>query len=107
MKPHHIFMLSAVFVVAQAAAADETTPDPKVLGTTEAILAYCAKIDRAGESKYRERIKLVTQSSSDEALAKVRESDEYQEARQSVDDSVAKTDEHHAMKACSDFLTQK
>ena len=77
-----------------------------MLGTTEAILAYCAKIDPASESKYRERIKLVTQGASDEELAKARKSDGYQEAHQSVDDFVAKTDEHHAMKACSDFLTQ-
>jgi hypothetical protein len=106
MKLHRILSLSAVVVAAQAAVAEQAAPNPKVLGTAEAILAYCAKIDPAGGAKYLERVKLVTQGASDEVLAKVRKSDEYQHAHQSVDDFVLKVDEHNAMKVCSESLAQ-
>jgi hypothetical protein len=105
MKRDRMLLLSAVVVAAQAAVAQQAAPDPKVLGTTEAILAYCSKIDPSGGSKYLERVKRVTQGASDEVLAKVRKSDEYQQAHQSVDDFVGKVDEHNAMKVCSESLT--
>ena len=104
MKPHRIVVLAGALGLAQFAQAEEPVPDPKALGTTEAILSYCAKVDPSGASKYQERVKLVAQGASEKALDEVRKTDEYQQARASVDDFLAKVDEHNAKKVCSEAV---
>lgn len=106
MKLQCIVGLSGAFVLAQTALAGQAAPDAKALGRTEAIFSYCAKIDPSSGPKYQERLKLVSHGASDEVIAKVRQSDEYQQAHQSVDDFVSKVDEHNAMKVCTNALAQ-
>ncbi len=106
MRSNCLLALSALALL-RFAMAEEPAPDPKVLGTTEAILAYCAKVDPSGASKYQARVQLVTQGASDETLARVRQAGEYQQARDSVDEFVAKIDEHNAMKVCSESLVAR
>jgi hypothetical protein len=98
--------LSIAVTVAPAAQADEPLPDAKSLAMTEAILDHCAKIDPAYASNYQKRVQLVAQGASEEILAKVRKTDEYQQAHDSIVESLAKVDEQDAKKACSQALTE-
>jgi hypothetical protein len=90
--------------LACAARADGPAPDPRVLGLTESILSYCTKVDQTLAAPYQEKIGQLIQGASDEVLAKVRASDEYLRARQSMDDFVSKVDEHNAKRVCSNGL---
>jgi hypothetical protein len=106
MKVHHVLAWSSAllvgqFALAQIAQADEASPDPKVLGATEAILSFCAKVDPSGAANYLEQSRQMTHGASDEALAKARKSEEYRQARDSAEESLAKIDEQEAVKACA------
>jgi hypothetical protein len=106
MKLHQILAVPGVFLVSQLALADEQKPDPKVLATAEAIIAYCAKAEPSSVAKYQHSIQTITRGASDETLAKVRKSDAYLQAHASVDEFLAKVDEHNAPKVCSRSLAQ-
>jgi hypothetical protein len=84
--------------------AEEPAPDPRALGTAEAIVSFCAKIDPAAAAKYQQQVKLVVKNASDEVLAKVRQSSAYQQAHDMVGESVGKLDEQDAKRACSASL---
>ena len=87
-----------------AAAATEShdkAPEPRALGVTEALLDYCAKQDPAGAAKVHKRLKRLTQGASQQALADVRKSGEYQSAHDSEADFIAKIEPRNAHRLCS------
>ena len=88
-------------------AEDAAAPDPRALGTAEAIVSYCAKIDPAAAAKYQQHIKLLVRDVSQEVLAKVRQSSEYQQAHDTVGESLGKLDERDAKRACSASLSPR
>jgi hypothetical protein len=98
--------LLAAIVAPGLALADEPAPQAQSLATTEAILEHCAKLNPAAADQYREQAKLLTQGASEETLAKVRKSDEYQQSRDSALESLAKVDAQDATKACAQNLAQ-
>ena len=81
--------------------ASEAGPDPKVLGTTEALLSYCGKLNPSLAEMSQEQIQQITRGASDEAIAEVRKGEEYQHAREAVDEALEKVDEKDALKACA------
>jgi hypothetical protein len=85
--------------------AEDPAPDPRALGTAEAIVSYCAKIDPSAAAKYQQHVKLLVKNATEEVLAKVRQSSEYQQARDAVNDSVGKLDERDAKRTCSASLS--
>jgi len=106
MKSNRILLYAgavaaAQFVLVSAASAAEVIPDAKVLGTTEAILNYCARIDPAGADAFQSRSRMVTQGASEEAVQKVRKSEEYREARDTTEASLADVDPADAVKICA------
>lgn len=89
---------------AQASASAAPGPDslnPRLLGTTEALLAYCTKADPKGAAKVRARLKDLVKGASSETLTQARKGDEYRKARNAMEDFVAKVDPHNASRACS------
>jgi len=96
--------LSIAVTLAPPAQADEPVPDPKTLAMTEAILEHCAKVDPTFAADYKKRVQLVTQGAKEEVLAKVRKTDEYQQAHDSAVESLANVKEQDAKKACSQAL---
>jgi hypothetical protein len=89
---------------AQASASAAPVPDslnPRMLGTTEALLDYCTKADPKGAAKVRARLKALLKGVSSETLAQARKSDEYRKARSAMEDFAAKIDPHNASRACS------
>ncbi len=106
-KPMCWIALLACAGLACAAEADAPAPDPRVLGLTESMLSYCTKVDPASVAAYRGKIRQLIQGASDEVLARVRASDEYQHAHQSMEDFVSKVDEHNAKRVCSNGLAAR
>jgi hypothetical protein len=110
MKSHSIqalgLALSLAIALVPLAQADEPLPDAKSLAMTEAILDHCAKVDPAYASNYHKRVQLVAQGASEETLAKVRKTDDYQQAHNSAVESLAKVKEQDAKKMCSQALTE-
>ena len=104
MKRIHILVLSVGIAVAQAALADSPAISPQALGTAEAVLKYCAKADSKAAGKYEERMKLLAQLSTPEALTAARKSDEYKEAYESAVQSVGKLDTNQVPRACAQYL---
>ena len=87
--------------------AEDPAPDPRALGTAEAIVSYCEKIDPSAAAKYQQHVKLIAKNASEEVLTKLRQSSEYQQARDTVDESVGKLDEREAKRACSASLSPR
>ena len=111
IDPRHVWLVASAcsllivaLVVAMGARADESGPDPRVLGVTEGLLTYCEKMDPPAAAQYRERLKVLTQGASEAALARLRDSDVYRKARESLDDFVGKVDEHNAKRVCTNGL---
>jgi hypothetical protein len=100
-KPMYWIALLACGGLAWAARADGPAPDPRVLGLAESMLSYCTKVDPVSAAAYQGKIGQLIQGASDEVLAKVRSSEEYQRARQSLEDFVSKVDEHNAKRVCT------
>jgi hypothetical protein len=98
--------LLAAIVAPGLALAAEPAPQAQALATTETILEHCAKVNPAAADQYREQAKLLAQGASEETLAEVRKSDEYQQSRDSTLESLAKVDDQDAKKACAQSLPQ-
>jgi hypothetical protein len=102
----HVCLLATI-VAPGLALADEPAPQPQALATMETILEHCAKLNPATADQYREQAKMLVQDTSEETLAKVRKSDEYQQSRDLTLESLAKVDDQDAKKACAQSLAQK
>jgi hypothetical protein len=81
-----------------------TAPNAQVLGVAESVLSYCATRDPTAAATLRERIKMIVQGASPQQLTKLRASDEYRSAYDSVVEFVSKVDEHNAKNFCSETL---
>jgi hypothetical protein len=82
------------------AQADGQAPDARALGIAEAVLDYCAKVDPSSAARVRERIKRLTAGASHEALARVRNSDDYHRAHDSEGNFLGKVDAKNAKRVC-------
>ena len=109
----HACLLAAIVAPGLALAAEpapqaaEPAPQAQTLATMETILEHCAKLNPAVADQYRQQAKLLVHGASEEALAKVRQSDEYQQSRDSTLESLAKVDDQNAKKACAQSLAPK
>lgn len=94
-------LVAAQFALCGPTLAAQGLPDARMLGTTEAILDYCAKVDPAGADAFHSRARMVAQGASEESLQKVRNSDDYRQARDTTEESLAKVDQDDAVKVCA------
>jgi hypothetical protein len=107
MNYHRILSLCVAPALAQFALAGEpAAPNAQALGMAEGILNRCAQIDPVAANRYRQKLELLTQGASEETVAKVRKSDEYKQAYDSIVDSLGQVDEHDAQRACTASLAE-
>jgi hypothetical protein len=81
--------------------ADGQAPDPRALGIAEVMLDYCAKAYPSSAEMHQSQVKRLTEGVSEEALAKVRNSELYRRAHDAEGDFVSKIDPRNAKRACS------
>lgn len=101
----HAYLLAAI-AAPGIALSDEPAPPAQSLATLETILEHCAKINPADADQFREQRKALAQGASEETLAKIRKSDEYQQTRDSTLESLAKVDEQSAKKVCTQSVAK-
>ncbi len=102
-----VFIAVAALAWSGASAAGQSAahgPDPRELGKTEAVLDYCAKADPQDAGKIHARLTQLLKGASKESIAEARQSQEYQKARRSEEDFLAKVDEHNATHVCSQHV---
>jgi hypothetical protein len=94
-------LLVALVAPGLALGDEAAAPAAQELATADAILEHCATLIPAKADRFREQGTLLTQGASEEALAKVRKSDEYQQAREATLEALGKVDEKVALEACA------
>jgi hypothetical protein len=100
-----IALLACAWIAAPASVfAGAPAPDARQLGVTESLLTYCSRVDPPTAGAYRARIKQLVQGTSEETLVNVRNSDEYRQARASLDDFVSNVNERNAKRMCTNGL---
>jgi hypothetical protein len=93
-----------LFIVPTLAQGGGPVPDARALGIMEALLAYCSKSVPLAAEKRQDQVKLMTQGTSEEALAKVRHSAEYRQAYDAESAFAGNVDERNARRFCSGSL---
>jgi hypothetical protein len=88
-------------VVPPAAHTRPGTVNARDLGIAEAMLRFCKRVDPAAEPRLKEKVKLVMQGASSEMLGRIRRSEDYRKAHESLDAFAAKIDEHNYQRFCS------
>jgi hypothetical protein len=84
--------------------ADEPAPNAHAIGIAESMLKYCARVDADVALKLRDKVRTLEQRASRDELARLRSSDEYRKAFDSVTYFTGKVDEHNAKRLCSESL---
>ena len=95
---------SGMLLLVLPAGATEPVPSGQALGTAEALLSFCSKVDSAAAGQYQERLKMVVQDAGEQALAEIRKSNQYQQAYDAMTARVGQADQDNARRACRAFL---
>src|ERR1700688_1896648 len=99
MKLYRVLALAAVTVLPQLAlAAPPVTP--KALGSVEATISFCSRVDSKNADKYKEFGKVVTRDMSEKELAEARSSSDYKETFDSITAELEKVSTEKAVEAC-------
>jgi hypothetical protein len=80
--------------------AEEPAPNARALGITESMLKYCARVDASAVVRLKEQARLLVQGASAQTVARVRNTDDYRKAYDSVTDFVGKVAEQNAKRPC-------
>jgi len=107
MKVCRVVSLVAALGLAGVALADPPAPNAQSLGQLEGILKHCAQVDPKGLDLYQGMAKVLTAGVSEDTVAEVRKSSEYQEAYAATLESLEKAAAQDAVKACTDFAAPK
>jgi hypothetical protein len=108
LKRKLLLCLGIAIGVGQFAMAEEpAAPSPQTLGMVEAILNKCSEIDPDNAERYHAQVQMVTQGTSNESVGKVRSSDEYKQAYDSMGESLSSIIAADAMKTCRRSLVGK
>lgn len=111
--PLALLLASGVFVLPAGADTPASAVPPAVpaqarwvnahdLGIAEAKVRFCGRVAPAAEPKLKEKVKLLVQGASRETLDRIRRSEDYHKAHESVDAFAAKIDEHNYQRFCSE-----
>jgi hypothetical protein len=101
-KGRSTWRLCAGLALAPLAFADAPMPNAQALGVAESVLNFCGPIDPGGADKLRQLVRLLVQGANDQQLARVRGSEEYRKAYDSVVELTGKIDRHDVNKFCSE-----
>jgi hypothetical protein len=99
------FLLPAIAGADSAKPADTPAPSAHALGVADGLLKYCEKADAPAALAIQKGIKGLVGNSSAVNVARIRASDEYRSAYNSITDFLARVDDHNAHVVCSRPLT--
>jgi hypothetical protein len=99
-------LLGCALAASGVAAAAEPVVDARALGVAESILNYCSRVDAPVAARLQEKVDLLLHGTSAAAAARVRGTNEYRVAFESVTEFVSKVDPHNAKRPCSAALAK-
>jgi hypothetical protein len=106
MKIRHIACLSIAFLIPQLSHATlPVTPD--TLGQQEGILDACANADPINAAQYQARKAILTGGASNNQVSQARDTQQYQAAKTSTHNQLAKVPASNVVSACTAFLQGK
>jgi hypothetical protein len=79
----------------------------KMLAIAESVLHFCGSVDPIATAKLQAKIKELVKGLSEQQVAQLRQSTEYQSAYSSMEEFVGKVDEHNAKQVCSESAPQQ
>lgn len=100
---------TAVVVLVSAFAETRTssTIHPDSLARVEAITSYCEKTDPNAASEYLSKLAAFTRGRSSDEIERDRHSVKYQAALSQANQTLSKTTQQTAVRACTEFLAEK
>lgn len=78
----------------------EVTADVHALAITESLISYCQRIDPTATAQLKKHDADLAKGIDAHGLRQLRDSDEYRAAYQSLQQFVARVDEHNARRPC-------
>ena len=96
--------VGAALLAQQATPAGQPEISAQALAATEATLDHCAQVDAKSAALYWEQGKSLVQGVSQDAVAKIRNSDEYRQAYDSTAEMIARVPQAEALNACSGIV---
>lgn len=87
--------------LAAPAAAAEPVPSGLALGTVEALLQYCARVDPASAARYQQLGQLLAQGADEESLAAVRQSEDYRQSYDATTEQVREVGDEATRQTCA------
>jgi hypothetical protein len=97
--------LAAIVSIPQLVLAAPPVP-PKALGSVEAKIDFCSRIDSKSADKYKEWGKLLVRDMSEKELAEARGSSEYKETYDALSADLEKVPKEKAVDACRASLKE-
>ena len=84
---------------------DDSPQQAKSLAVLERMLQYCGSIDPDAAAKLHDKIKDLTKDLSEQQVAGLRKTSEYQSSYSVVEGFVGQVDEHNAKKLCAESVS--
>lgn len=105
MKLYPVLGLAAIVSIPQLVLAEPPVP-PKALGSVEATIDFCSRVDSKSADKYKEWGKLLVRDMSEKGLAEVRGSSEYKETYDALSAELERLPKEKAVDACRASLKE-
>jgi hypothetical protein len=105
MKLYLVLGLVAILSIPQLVLAAPPVP-PKALGSVEATIDFCSRVDSKSADKYKEWGKLLVRDMSEKELAEARGSSEYKETYDALSAELEKLPKEKAVDACRASLKE-
>jgi hypothetical protein len=105
MKLYLVLGLVAILSIPQLVLAAPPVP-PKALGSVEATIDFCSRVDSKSADKYKEWGKLLVRDMSEKELAETRGSSEYKETYDALSAELEKLPKEKAVDACRASLKE-
>lgn len=103
MKANRMLCLCLAITFPQLALAERQLTNQS-LGTEQAMIDFCARIDPGTATKYQQQAELLVQGVPEEELGKARSTDDYKEAYALASAALGAISKPDAAEACNRFL---
>ena len=103
MKANHMLCLCLAITFPQLALAEFQFTNQS-LGTEQAMIDFCARIDPGTATKYQQQAEVLAQGVPSEELDKARSTDDYKDAYALASNALGAISKPDAAEACNRFL---
>jgi hypothetical protein len=96
-----VALVCVLFALPALTQAAKPPPNAQALGITEGVLHYCGSVDPKAAGQLQQKAKDLVQGLSEDEVAKLRESEEYRAAYDSIGEMLTAAPGQKAVQACA------